>query len=168
MHYRPPYLEALFFPRVNFFAGVATGAHHVSNFAPPHREVINFMIVITFYRYFTQRNAIFRGKTCIAPPGAEFWPGEASEAPPGCYKITQIENFALSRECSSPKNAPVFFLFSSLLHFSSGSTMYIGRANFFEKRENATKTDWKIQKIPRPKKSLSRFARFFFQEASTA
>ena len=54
--------------------------------------------------------------------------------------------------------------------------MYIGRtlrarakrAKFFEKRENANKTDGKIQKIPRPKKSLSRFANFFFQEASTA
>ena len=62
--------------------------------------------------------------------------------------MNQIENFALSRECSSRKNAPVFFLFSSLLHFSSGSTMYIGRAKFFEKRENANKTDGKIQKIP--------------------
>ena len=69
-----------------------------------------------------------------------------------CRKINQIENFALSRECSTLKNAPVFFLFSSLLHFSSGSTMYIGRAKFFEKRENANKTDGKIQKIPRPKK----------------
>ena len=90
--------------------------------------------------------------------------------------MNQIENFALSRECSTLKNAPVFFLFSSLLHFSSGSTMYIGRtlrarakrANIFEKRENANKTDGKIQNNSALKKSLSRFARFFFQEASTA
>ena len=73
-----------------------------------------------------------------------------------CRKMNQIENFALSRECSSRKNAPVFFLFSSLLHFSSGSTMYIGRTLRARakraKRENANKTDGKIQKIPRPKK----------------
>ena len=57
--------------------------------------------------------------------------------------MKQRGKFALSRECSSRKNAPVFFLFSSLLHFSSGSTMYgvyirlrarAKRANFLKKR----------------------------------
>ena len=54
----------------------------------------------------------------------------------------------------NPKNRPVFFLFRSLLHFTAGATVYIGRAlrarfaraNFFEKRENATKTDGKISR----------------------
>ena len=72
--------------------------------------------------------------------------------------MNQIENFALSRECSTLKNAPVFFLFSSLLHFSSGSTMYIGRtlrarakrANFFEKNvRTLIKLTVKFKKIQR-------------------